>query len=136
MEVNEKRPVSIITTELEQDVPCRVTVVNPKNATEELPTTKTPEGHETTFAPTEIGPHKVKVECAGKELPDSPFTVQVEKKILRIAVTGLDKRKCSQNIYSKRWFIDGSSMSLISKISVVICNSQRCGLVESHSLPW
>lgn len=101
MEVNEKRPVSIITSELEQDVPCRVTVMNPKNATEELPTTKKPDGHETTFAPTEVGPHKVMVECAGKEVPGSPFPVQVEKKILRIAVKGLDKRECCSNKIAK-----------------------------------
>ena len=93
VEVNEKRPVSIITTETGEEVPCRVTVMNPQNKTEELPTSKTPDGHETTFAPTEVGPHKVMVECAGKEVPGSPFNVQVEKKILRILVKGLDKRK-------------------------------------------
>ena len=70
-----------------------MTVTNPKNQAAELPLKKTDEGFDTTFAPTEIGPHKVKVECAGKEVPGSPFNVPVEKKVTIITVKGLDKRE-------------------------------------------
>ena len=94
VQVNDKRPVSIITAPVGEEVPCTVTVTNPKNQTAELPLKKTKEGFDTTFAPTEIGPHKVAVECAGKEVPGSPFNVPVEKKVTTITVKGLEKRKC------------------------------------------
>ena len=98
VQVNTKRPVSVITAPVGEEVPCTVTVTNPKNQTAELPLKKTNEGFDTTFAPTEVGPHKVTVECAGKEVPGSPFNVPVEKKVTTIITKGLDKRKCLVNL--------------------------------------
>ena len=92
--MNTKRPVSVNTKPVGEDVPCTVKVTTPKNQTSELPLKKTPEGFDTTFAPTELGPHKVTVEVAGKEVPGSPFNVPVEKKVTSVTTKGLDTREC------------------------------------------
>lgn len=93
--VGEKRKISINTTPTgKKDIPCRVHVTNPKGATTELFTSKTPEGEETYFTPTDLGDHKVKVEAAGQEVPGSEFPVKVVKFEQRIDVEGLDTRKC------------------------------------------
>ena len=67
-----------------------------------LPTKKTPQGFETTFAPLEPGPHKVRVEFAGSDVPKSPFTVPVEPsraELKGVEVTGLDTRKFARKSY-------------------------------------
>ena len=91
--VGEKRPITITTGK--PDAPCKVTATNPKGRPEELPTTKTKDGYQTTFAPLEVGPYKVKVEYAGKEIPKSPFSVPVEPKmdLDKVEVKGLETRK-------------------------------------------
>jgi filamin len=96
VEVGEARPVQINTTKTgKPDAPCRVTATTPKGVTAELPTQQTPEGYQTVFAPLEEGPHKVNVNYAGKEVPKSPFTVQVEPACDtgKVEVMGLETRK-------------------------------------------
>ena len=97
--VGENRPISIITTPVGKEVPCKVTVTTPKNHVSELPTFKTADGHGTSFTPSEIGPHKITIECAGQDVPGSPFNVMVEKKSTRVIVKGLESRKCSEFSY-------------------------------------
>lgn len=92
--VGENRPIQVITTAVGKEVPCKVTVTTPKNLVSELPTFKTADGHGTSFTPSEIGPHKVTVECAGQDVPGSPFPVMVEKKSTKPIVRGLDTREC------------------------------------------
>ena len=95
--VSEKRTITIITTSTgKKDLPCKVTVITPKGHVQELFTNKTEDGHDTTFTPSEIGPHKVKIEVAGQEVPGSEFTVEVTKFELRITVEGLDTRKTAK----------------------------------------
>jgi len=94
--VGEKRKISIITTSVGKDVPAIVHVTNPKGVVTELFTSKAPDGCETFFTPTDLGPHKVKVEVAGQDVPGSEFTVQVTKFEQRVDVEGLDTRKYLQ----------------------------------------
>ena len=77
------------------EIPCKVTASTPKGQTMFLPSKKIPEGYECTFAPKEEGPHKIKVEYAGHEVPKSPVHVKVEPKldIKKLQVKGLDERK-------------------------------------------
>lgn len=91
----EKRPVTVDTTKApKKDAPVKISMTNPKGRTVELKTKPVPEGHETTFASWDKGPHIVKVEYDGKEIPESPFTVVVEKiDISKVVVKGLEKRK-------------------------------------------
>ena len=89
--VDENRPISVITPALKEDVPCKVTVKTPKNQVSELPTFRTTDGYGTYFVPAEAGQHALKVECAGQEVPGSPFTVVVEKKSSMFR--GLESRK-------------------------------------------
>ena len=93
--VGEKRPIDIKTGK--PDAPCKVTSTNPKGRPEDLPTTKTKDGYQAIFAPLEVGPYKVKVEYAGKEIPKSPFSVPVEPKtdLNKVEVKGLETRKLS-----------------------------------------
>ena len=95
MKVGEKRPVAIVTKNTgNPEAPCKVTSVNPKNEPTECPLKKTKEGYETMFAPLEDGPHVVKVEVAGKEIPKSPFKVDVARLDLnKVDIKGLEKRK-------------------------------------------
>lgn len=71
-------------------------MTNPKGKTFDLPVTTTDKAFETTITPREVGPHKVHVEYNGKEIPDSPYTVDVMKPIdiSKVTVSGLDTRKC------------------------------------------
>lgn len=79
--VGETRPIEILTKEAgKSDALCKVQAVGPKGDTQDLPTQQTPEGYVTSYAPLEVGPHKVKVEYASKELPKSPFPVEVKPK--------------------------------------------------------
>ena len=96
IEVGEARPVQINTASTgKPNAPCKVTATNPKGKTSELPTQTTPEGYQTVFAPVEEGPHKVNVNFAGKEVPKSPFSVNVEPKVDvgAVEVLGLETRK-------------------------------------------
>lgn len=69
-------------------------MTNPKGRTVELKTKQVPNGYETTFSSWDKGPHVVKVEYDGKEIPDSPFEVVVEKlEVSMVTVTGLETRK-------------------------------------------
>lgn len=70
-------------------------MTTPKNKVVELPIQKKPEGYGTTFTPTEPGPHKVSVNFAGKEVPKSPFNVNVVPKanVGAVKVKGLETRK-------------------------------------------
>ncbi|XP_052780237.1 filamin-A-like isoform X2 [Mya arenaria] len=93
IEVGESRPVQINTSKTGRpDAPCKVTTTNPQGKTKELPVQQTPEGYQTVFAPLEEGPHKVNVNFAGKEVPKSPFPVNVEPKVNlgAVDVLGLD----------------------------------------------
>lgn len=93
--MGEKRPVEIVTKNTgNPEAPCKVTAVNPKKEPSECPLKKSKDGYETMFAPLEDGPHLVKVEVAGKEIPKSPFKVDVPKLDLnKVDIKGLEKRK-------------------------------------------
>ena len=93
--MGEKRPVEIVTKTCGNPEPqCTVTAINPKKESTECPLKKAKEGYETMFAPLEDGPHLVKVEVAGKEIPKSPFKVDVPKLDLnKVEIKGLEKRK-------------------------------------------
>ncbi|XP_052286873.1 filamin-A-like isoform X5 [Dreissena polymorpha] len=81
IEVGEVRPIEIDTTQAgKTDAPCQVTAIGPKGDKKDLPTKKVPKGYETTYAPLEVGPHQVKVEYGNKEVPKSPFSVDVQPK--------------------------------------------------------
>jgi len=58
-------------------LPCRVFAKGPTNAYQELPTKKVPGGYQCLYAPKECGNNTVKVEFAGKEVPNSPYHVSV-----------------------------------------------------------
>ena len=98
MELDEIRHFIVVTKETgDEDAPCKATSTNPKGQTNFLPTKKVPEGYDCTFNPKEKGPHKVKVELDGKEVPKSPVMVDVVDKfnIKNVVVKGLDERKLS-----------------------------------------
>lgn len=97
VKVGEKRPIEIVTKNTgNPEGSCKVTAVNPKKEPTECPLKKSKEGYETMFAPLEDGPHLVKVEFAGKEIPKSPFKVDVAKLDLsKVDIKGLEKRKHS-----------------------------------------
>lgn len=96
IQVGEARPVHINTVMTgKPDAPCQATVTNPKGQKVNLLMQQTPEGYQTVFAPMEPGPHKVNVNFAGKEVPKSPFNVNVEPAVDvgAVEVLGLEKRK-------------------------------------------
>lgn len=77
--MGQTRKITIITKDCGQkDLPCKVTLVNPKGQNSDLPTTASTDGYECDFTPDQPGEWKVKVEYASKEVPKSPFTVSVE----------------------------------------------------------
>lgn len=91
----EKRPVVIDTTAApKKDAPVKISATTPKGRTTELKTKPTPEGYETTFSSWDKGEHTIKVQYDGKEIPDSPFVVAVEKiDVTKVTVKGLETRK-------------------------------------------
>lgn len=96
VQVGEARPVHINTAMTGRpDAPCQATVTNPKGQKVNLLMQPSPEGYQTVFAPMEPGPHKVNVNFAGKEVPKSPFNVNVEPAVDvgAVEVLGLEKRK-------------------------------------------
>lgn len=101
IQVGEKRPVQVMAPTKKEnrfapEPTCKVTMTSPSGKTFELPVTKTDKAFETVVTPKDIGPHKVSVEYNGKEIPDSPYSVDVMKPIdvSKVTVTGLDSRKC------------------------------------------
>ena len=96
IQVNEKRTITIVTTQTQKkDAPCVVVVTMPSGKTVELTVTKITEGYSAIFTSTEVGIHKVSIKYAGQELPKSPYSVSVETKVevTEVTVTGLDTRK-------------------------------------------
>lgn len=95
IQLGETRKVTILTHETGRaDAPCGVVSTSPKGKTEDVPTEKSPEGYTSDFTPKEKGEYKVKVTYAGKEVPNSSFTVKVEAlDISGVKVKGLEKRK-------------------------------------------
>lgn len=91
MAVGEKRPITVETPKT--DVPCKVTQTAPRGQQTDLPTKKVPRGFEAMFAPLEEGPHLLKVDLAGKDIPGSPFKVNVGPQTSKVEVKGLDTRK-------------------------------------------
>jgi len=93
----EKRPIRILThgSKAPANAPCKVLATAPNGKTTDLPTKKTPEGFETTFAPLETGPHVVRVNFDNKEVPDSPFKVDVVATVdlAKVQIKGLEKGK-------------------------------------------
>ena len=95
IQTGEKRMVTVVTTSApKKNAPCTVTTINPKGRSSALKTKPVPEGYEGVFSPWDSGVHKVKVEYDGKEIPDSPFDVEVYKiNVSAVVVKGLEKRK-------------------------------------------
>ena len=102
IQVGEKRQIQILAPTKKEgrfgpEPSVTVTATTPKGRTSDLPVAKTPTAFETTYGPHETGPHKLKVEYCGKEVPGSPFTIAVEKKMdeamAKVQVFGLDTRK-------------------------------------------
>lgn len=84
----------VTTKATKKNAPCTINVTNPKGRTTSLKTKPVPEGYEAVFTPWDTGIHKVKVEYDSKEIPDSPFSVEVFKvNINAVLVKGLEKRK-------------------------------------------
>ncbi|XP_052680465.1 filamin-C-like isoform X8 [Crassostrea angulata] len=78
MTVNKEREIQIITKSAgKSTTPAKVTVTMPSKKKVELKEKPTPEGYQTFFTPTEVGPHKVEVTYGGSPVPKSPFTVDV-----------------------------------------------------------
>jgi len=78
MKVNEERPVEIITKDAgKSDTPAKMSVVSPTNKKKDVPVKESPNGYKANLKLSEPGPHKVSVTYAGKEVPDSPYTVKV-----------------------------------------------------------
>lgn len=95
MAPGEKRPVVIDTTAApKKDAPVKISATSPKGRTTELKTKPTAEGYETTFSSWDKGEHTIKVSYDGKEIPDSPYILVVEKiEISKVTVKGLETRK-------------------------------------------
>ena len=74
--VGEKRPITVETPNT--NVPCKITHTTPKGQQNDLPVKKVKQGFEALFAPLEEGPNLVKVNVAGKDVPGSPFPVNVQ----------------------------------------------------------
>ena len=93
--LGETRKITIITKETGRvNAVCKVIVTTPKGDTESLPVELQSEGYDCLFTPTMPGKHKVKIEYAGKEVPNSPFTVNVETiDVSKVLVKGLETRK-------------------------------------------
>ena len=72
-------------------------MTNPKGQKVNMLLQQTTEGYKTVFAPVEEGPHKINVNFAGKEVPRSPFHVNVEPAVNvgAVIVKGLETRKLS-----------------------------------------
>lgn len=95
VEVGETRPIQVLTANTgKPNEPCLVTDIGPRGDTKNLPVKKIPEGYETLYAPLEVGPHKIKVEYAGREIPKSPIPVEVQPKSKEgpVKVKGLEAR--------------------------------------------
>lgn len=101
IQTGEKRTVLVITTAIKMKAgPCNITVTNPKGRSTNLKTKQVTEGFETVFSPWDSGVHKITIEYAGKEVPGSPFEVDVFKiNLSAIFVTGLEKRKLFNKFY-------------------------------------
>ena len=86
---------------------CTIVATTPKGRTSELPIAKTSTAFETTYSPHEVGPHKLKIEYVGKDVPGSPFTIDVEKKMdeamAKVQVLGLDTRKCPYPLFNDKF---------------------------------
>lgn len=69
--------------------------MNPAGKPTDLPTQKTKDGYEATFAPVETGPHLIKVDFDNKELPKSPYKANVEQvcDVSKVDIKGLEKRE-------------------------------------------
>ena len=95
--MDEVRPIQVHTVAAGRpDAPCFMSATNPVGEVKELPLQKIPEGYQALFAPLEPGPHLVNVNFAGKPVPKSPFSVNVEPKVdvAAVDVLGLETRKC------------------------------------------
>lgn len=101
IQLGESRKVTVLTHETGRaDAPCEVISTSPKGKTDNVSTEKIPEGYICNFTPTEKGDHKVKVTYAGKEVPNSPFSVNVEAiDVSSVKVKGLEKRKFKLSSY-------------------------------------
>lgn len=117
--MGETRKITIITKDTGRvDAPCGVISTSPKDKTDDIPTEPFAEGYYAYFTPKEKGTYKVKVTFAGKEVPNSPFTVVVEAlDISGVQVKGLEKRTCRFSLIIK--LFTGSKLSKLLSFS---CN--------------
>lgn len=95
VQLGETRKITVLTHLTDRPhAPCSVVSTSPSGATLEMPVEKIPEGYEVLFTPEEKGNHKVKVTFANQEVPNSPFSVNVEAvDVSGVIVKGLEKRK-------------------------------------------
>lgn len=96
VEPNEKRQISILTKATKApNAPCKVVATNPNGKLMDLPTKKTKDGFEATFAPLETGPHSIRIDFDNKQVPKSPFAVNVEPgcDLSKVEIKGLEKRE-------------------------------------------
>ena len=108
IKLGETRPIMVDTTSCgKPDAPCKVFAKGPHSPYEQLPTKKTKDGFECDYTPKESGPSSVKVEYSGKELPKSPYVVNVESDvdISKVAIKGLESRKLklSKSGHDREW---------------------------------
>ena len=109
IQVGEKRKIEVVAPTKKDgrfgpEPYATIVATTPKGRTVECPIAVTSSSFETTYSPHETGPHKVKVEYMGKDVPGSPFTVSCEKPMDKalagVQVLGLDTRKSQQVILS------------------------------------
>ena len=95
VQLGETRKLTVLTHLTDRpSAPCSVVSQSPKGEMLEMPVEMIPQGYEVLFTPTEKGDHKLKVNFANQELPDSPFTAKVDAvDVSSVVVKGLEKRK-------------------------------------------
>lgn len=100
IQLGEVRPITVNTLATgKPDAPCSVIAKGPNTPFEALPTKGNVEGYICSFTPKEVGPSHVKVVFAEQEVPNSPFSVNVESgvDVTKVQVNGLERRKCIGN---------------------------------------
>lgn len=99
IKLGETRPISVVTAPTgKPDLPCRVLAKGPTGPYQELPTKKVPGGYQCLYSPKEPGNNSVKVEFAGKEVPNSPYHVNVQSDVdvTKVQIKGLESRKLAK----------------------------------------
>lgn len=126
VQLGETRKITVLTHLTDRPhAPCAVVSTSPSGKTLEMPMEKIPEGYEVLFTPEEKGNHKVKVTFSNQEVPNSPFSVNVEAvDVSGVIVKGLEKRKSTNSRKSIGDF--PNFVSFYFNFSVLILDESPC----------